>query len=159
MYRLVMSMSDNMHKVLGTQISSTGSVLFFLRLFRWLFIYPMRLAASARIIMLCASLSVNRGSLQGKDTAFHVSAALGPERDVHTSPSSVPGVVSEAQINKCTKCARRQDEGSPSHSLVGTGSPDNFQYGRSQKETGWSPAGGLLRRTRMSAWVQKYPYQ
>lgn len=52
--------------------------------------------------MLWVSLSINSGSLQGKDTAFHSLAALSPERDVHAPPSSVPGVVSEAQRNKCT---------------------------------------------------------
>ena len=52
--------------------------------------------------MLCVSLSINSGSLQGKDTAFHSLAALSPERDVRAPPSSVLGVVSEAQRNECT---------------------------------------------------------
>lgn len=69
------------------------------------------------------------------------------EMHVRPPPSSVAIVVSVAQRNE-RKRVRRQDEGSPSHSTVGAGSSNDFQYFKSQKETGWSPAGELRRQTK-----------
>lgn len=51
----------------------------------------MRSAPPARIIVLCVSLSISSRSPQGKDTGFHVSAALSTERDAHQAPSLFRG--------------------------------------------------------------------